>query len=97
MKNQSQTNLMHSLCLMVVSTTLTACGALHAQPMDKPGAGHKPPPEAFQACKTLKSGDDCMVDGPKGQVNGHCWAPEGKPLACKPKDAPPHEAPPPKQ
>ena len=89
MSNQQQKNWSQWLCLAIASTTITACGALNAQPMERPGGGPKPPPEAFQSCKSLKSGDDCNFTAPKGAVSGNCWAPEGKPLACKPKDAPP--------
>ena len=48
----------------------------------------KPPKEAFESCKTLSAGDACSFSSPRGAVSGACWAPEGKPLACKPKDAP---------
>jgi hypothetical protein len=36
----------------------------------------------------LSSGQECSFTAPHGTVKGTCWAPEGKPLACKPKDAP---------
>lgn len=49
-----------------------------------------PPPEAFQACKSLTLGAACEVATPEGTVKGDCWTPEsGKPLACRPKDPPP--------
>ena len=64
---------------------LTACSALNAQQAPRHEGGHKPPPEAFEACKSLKSGDDCSFTAKHGEANGKCWAPEGKPLACKPK------------
>ena len=76
---------------------LTACGALNAQQPPRHEGGHKPPPEAFEACKSLKSGDDCSFTAKQGEASGNCWAPEGKPLACKPKNAPPHDGPPSKQ
>lgn len=47
----------------------------------------QPPAEALQACKSLSSGQDCSFTGNRGAVTGTCWAPEGKPLACKLKDA----------
>jgi hypothetical protein len=47
-----------------------------------------PPPEALAACKALKGGQDCSFTSPHGAVKGSCFAPEGKPLACRPKDAP---------
>jgi len=48
-----------------------------------------PPPEALAACKTLASGAACGFTGPRGSVTGTCWAPEGRPLACRPNGAPP--------
>jgi hypothetical protein len=47
-----------------------------------------PPAEALAACKTVASDAACSFTGPKGEVNGACRAPAGKPLACVPKDAP---------
>lgn len=55
---------------------------LSAQPAD--GQGRKPPPEALDACKAAKAGQGCNFTSPKGTVNGTCFAPEGKPLACRP-------------
>ncbi|MES2582765.1 MAG: hypothetical protein V4627_08625 [Pseudomonadota bacterium] len=40
------------------------------------------------------------LPSPHGVVKGSCFAPEGKPLACRPKDAPggtPSQAPPAKK
>ena len=54
------------------------------------GAGqHRgPPPEALAACKSLASGAECGFTAPRGNVRGTCWAPEGRPLACRPNDGP---------
>lgn len=74
------------------SGMLTACCALSAQPVngnDRPP--RQPPAEALDACKSLSSGQDCSFTSPHGTVKGLCWAPEGKPLACKPKQ--PKDAP----
>jgi hypothetical protein len=50
---------------------------------------HKGPrPEAIAACKSLVSNDVCTFEAPRGTVKGTCFAPEGKPLACRPNDAP---------
>jgi hypothetical protein len=63
------------------------------QPVGKPpgtsaGAEHRgPPPEAVAACKSLASGNACSFKGRDQERTGTCWAPEGKPLACKPKNA----------
>ncbi len=47
----------------------------------------QPPPEALDACKALKAGQDCSFTSPRGAEQGTCFAPEGKPLACRPKHA----------
>lgn len=55
-----------------------------------PGAGpggRRPPPEALQACASRAAGTACSFNSPHGAVSGTCWAPEGKPLACKPQHA----------
>jgi hypothetical protein len=62
-----------------------------------------PPPEALAACKSLSSGQQCSFTSRHGPMTGTCWAPEGKPLACRPKHLPAPEgsgsegSPPPKQ
>ena len=76
------------LSMAIFSGTLAASGALFAQHAAGNGAPPKPPAEALAACKTLSSGQECSFTAPQGSVKGTCWAPEGKPLACKPKDAP---------
>jgi hypothetical protein len=67
-----------------------ACSSslLLAQPAERPDAPRMPPREAVDACKSLSADQACSFTSPHGTVNGACWAPEGKPLACKPKDAP---------
>lgn len=59
------------------------------------GGGHRrPPPEALEACKSLKSNAACSFQHPeRGTIKGSCFAPEGKPLACRPADAPKGEPP----
>lgn len=74
--------------LTACALALSACSALWAQPADGKGGPRKPQPEALAACKSLGSGDACGFTSPHGAVTGSCWAPEGKPLACKPKHAP---------
>ena len=70
----------------------------HAQ--QGPGPGSSPPPappaEALAACKSLAAGKACSFSAPSGTVQGSCWAPEGKPLACRPTGAgaPPGGSPP---
>jgi hypothetical protein len=70
---------------------LLAAAAAHAQPQGgPPGGEHRgPPPEALAACKTAKSGAECSFTHEGRTMKGSCWAPEGRPLACRPKDMPP--------
>ena len=71
---------------------LLAVAAAHAQPQGgpPPGGEHRgPPPEALAACKTAKAGADCSFTHDSRTASGSCWAPEGRPLACRPKDMPP--------
>jgi hypothetical protein len=74
--------------MAIFSGALVASGTVFAQPAAGNGGPPKPPEEALASCKTLSSGQDCSFSSPQGSVKGTCWAPEGKPLACKPKDAP---------
>lgn len=77
--------------VVFIASTAFATAAL-AQPAE--GGGHRgPPPEALAACKSLAAGAECGFTGERGSMKGSCWAPEGKPLACKPKDAPGAERP----
>ncbi|MEI6803093.1 MAG: hypothetical protein WCK83_08010 [Burkholderiales bacterium] len=76
------------LAMSTFAAALTACCALSAQPTQGNDGPRKPPAEALDACKTSSSGQECSFTAPHGTVKGTCWAPEGKPLACKPKDAP---------
>lgn len=48
-----------------------------------------PPPEALAACKSQSAAAACSFAGRDGnKVNGTCWAPESKPLACRPNETP---------
>jgi hypothetical protein len=57
----------------------------------------KPPPEALAACKALSAGAACSFTSPRGPETGDCAAPEGKPLACRPKHGDHPNGPPPKK
>ena len=84
----------HALCW----TAWAAMVSVAAQTIEPNGPPPEPPPEALAACKSLTSGKDCSVKTPDGTtIKGTCWAPQGKALACKPKDAPTGLPPPPKQ
>lgn len=79
---------------LLLSLLFTAAAA-NAQPQGGPPPGGErrgPPPEALAACKAAKAGADCSFTHENRTVKGSCWAPEGRPLACRPKDMP---APPP--
>ncbi len=88
----------------VLSALALTASVLCAQPSGAPPADgqqpRKPPQEALDVCKALKAGQDCSFTSPQGAVKGSCFAPEGRPLACRPKDAPggtPPQAPPAKK
>lgn len=73
--------------LALAALMLCTLGAT-AQPKPGEGQGGGPPAEALAACKTTKAGDACSFSGPQGKASGSCWAPQGRALACRPKDAP---------
>jgi hypothetical protein len=54
-----------------------------------PGGGKGgPPPQMLKICVGKAMGDACSAKGPNGQtVTGTCGAPEGRPLACRPRGA----------
>jgi hypothetical protein len=58
---------------------------LLAQSLENQEAPPRPPREALDACKSLSANQACRFNSTHGTVVGSCWAPEGKPLACKPK------------
>ena len=72
---------------MCAAALALSASLLCAQPTGG-GEHRKPPPEALDACKTLQSGQDCSFTSPQGAVKGSCFEPEGKPLACRPRNAP---------
>lgn len=74
------------LSLLLAATAVSAQGPGGPPP----GGEHRgPPPEALAACKTAKAGADCSFIQGDRTMKGSCWAPEGRPLACRPKDMPP--------
>jgi hypothetical protein len=74
---------------LILSGLVSTAGAADAPSAQGQQAHHGPPPEALAACSSLTSGAACSFTSPRGPATGTCWAPEGKPLACRPKDAPP--------
>lgn len=77
---------------LLASLLLAASLGASAQPQGGPppdGERRGPPPEAVAACKSAKAGADCSFAMGGRTMTGTCWAPEGKTLACRPKDMPP--------
>jgi hypothetical protein len=77
---------------LAFSLLIAAALGASAQPQGGPppsGEHRGPPPEALAACKTSKAGADCSFTQGSRTSKGVCWAPEGKALACRPKDMPP--------
>ncbi len=84
MKNTSA----HILKAILLAALLGFACLCEAQPANAGDVPHTPPPEALAACKSITVGLACSFTSPRGAVSGTCWAPPGKPLACKPKNAP---------
>ncbi len=74
----------------LATAVISACAC--AQPTVGNDGPPRPPPEALAACKAAAAGTACNFNSPHGAVSGSCWAPEGKPLACKPTNPPPAAA-----
>jgi hypothetical protein len=84
--SMARTGLFYALAL---TSTLLCAQPTGAPPENGQRQQHRgPPQEALDACKSLKVGQDCNFTSPHGAVKGSCFAPEGRPLACRPKDAP---------
>jgi hypothetical protein len=76
---------MKLLASLLLAALSLAAAPGHAQPQG--GERRGPPPEALAACKSLASGAACKFTSPRGPEAGSCFAPEGKPLACRPQHA----------
>ena len=72
-----------SLLLPTTSWAQPSGGSQQGQQGQRQG----PPPQALAACKSLSSGAACSFNGPRGSVSGSCFAPQGRELTCRPKDA----------
>jgi hypothetical protein len=92
MKNSGGTRHWPMLSAIVV-VAVGAIGAvkLAAQEGPPPGGNRRgPPPEMLKACSAKASGDICSAIDRQGQsVAGTCFAPQGRPLACRPQGGPP--------
>ncbi len=73
---------------LIAIAALSASVIAQAQPQGQGNRPPGPPPEALKVCEAKKSGDACHFTTPRGKEDGSCWAPEGRPLACRPKGAP---------
>lgn len=61
-----------------------------AQADRPPPEHHRPPQEAFDACKAAKRGDACTVQHGDRTITGTCDAPpDATELACRPDGPPP--------
>ena len=72
----------------MAGTLLGVMGAVALAAQDRPGQGG-PPPEMLQACVGKSAGMACSVTGSQDQITGVCFAPQGRPLACRPDGMPP--------
>lgn len=80
-------NLTFALRSTALAFATLLCLAAEAQPtQDAKRSG--PPEQAIAACKALQAGNECSFTANHGNVTGTCFAPQGKPLACRPKNAP---------
>ncbi|MBE0622338.1 MAG: hypothetical protein IH605_17245 [Burkholderiales bacterium] len=80
----------HVPALALLALALCSASALaQPKPGDAPSGDRRgPSAEALAACIALKAGDACSFTDDRGAASGSCWAPEGRLLACRPKDAP---------
>jgi hypothetical protein len=80
---------MQRLLMPLNLATLLVAGAAMARPGDRDDAHPPgPPPEALAACEGLAAGAACSFEAPFGTVEGTCFAPEGRPAACRPAHPP---------
>jgi YHYH protein len=83
-----------TIALSTVGIAIGAFGAVNLAAQQGggrgPGGGQGgPPPEMLKACAGKLAGDSCSATGPQGRtVNGSCFAPQGRPLACRPAGGP---------
>ncbi len=59
------------------------------------GAWHGPPPAALAACRAVNAGATCHFVDRERSLAGHCLAPPGRALACRPDGAGRPDPPPP--
>ena len=66
-------------------------GAADTDEQRQKGKKHrKAPPAALEACSSLVEGDPCSFTGRRDEeIQGSCFAPSEKTLACRPDSPPP--------
>jgi len=63
---------------------------LSAQQGTRGGGQGRPPEEMLKACESKAAGDACSAElQGQGEVSGTCFAPQGRPLACRPSGGSP--------
>ena len=77
--------------VLLAATLLCAPSAARADGPPGSGSGRQrgpPPPEALAACEQKTAGAACSYSHEGNERTGVCWAPEDRPLACKPEHPP---------
>ena len=76
-------------CLTLILLTATSATADDSENANQERQQRRPPPAAIEACAAAVQGDRCTFAGRNNeQVEGSCFAPADKPLACRPDNAP---------
>lgn len=80
-----------TVAMVLVLTTCSSIYSANAQNDDRGDKRRGPPPEAFEACAELASGDSCEMVGRRGEdLLGTCIVPrdDDEALVCMPENAP---------
>lgn len=74
-------------CLLVCGLASVGTASLSAQQRSSSSAGGQPAKEMLKACEDKSLGDRCFATPPqRSEVTGTCFAPQGRPLACRPRN-----------
>jgi hypothetical protein len=96
MKQNHKSGLIKMGLVFAAATALFGSVIVHAQSRSgqaakggtTEGKGKGPPREMLAACSDKSAGQTCSATGPQGNVmSGTCFAPQGRPLACRPTGA----------
>lgn len=79
-------------CILLGGLVGLGAAGLSAQQGPPDGErGSRPLKEMLKACEGKSAGDSCSANLPqRGEVTGTCFAPQGRPLACRPSQGPPN-------